>query len=166
MAVSTAPDRDGGFSGTKAAKIVGITYRQLDYWARTDLLKPSLSDAAGSGSRRSYSYTDLIELRMIKTLLDSGIRLESVRDVFTYLREHHQGDIGAANIVINGDAVVLCEDDQLIDLVKSGQGVLNILPLSGVKDEIDQQLVALGDEARSADPFDPATDTGRGAAAL
>ncbi|MBA3289161.1 MAG: MerR family transcriptional regulator, partial [Acidimicrobiia bacterium] len=66
-----------GYSGTRAAKIVGITYRQLDYWARTDLLRPSLTEASGSGSRRRYSYRDLLELRVIKTLLDAGIRLES-----------------------------------------------------------------------------------------
>ena len=63
---------DEGFSGTQAAKVVGITYRQLDYWARTDLIRPSLTDAAGSGSRRRYSYKDLLELRVIKTLLDAG----------------------------------------------------------------------------------------------
>ena len=76
-----------GYSGTQTAKIVGITYRQLDYWARTDLLKPSLAEATGSGSRRLYSYRDLLELRIIKTLLDAGIKLESVRDVFNNLRE-------------------------------------------------------------------------------
>jgi DNA-binding transcriptional MerR regulator len=68
-----------GFSGREAADIVGITYRQLDYWARTDLIRPSLADARGSGSRRRYSYRDLIELKMIKTLLDAGQRLDRVR---------------------------------------------------------------------------------------
>ncbi|HQV58665.1 MAG TPA: MerR family transcriptional regulator, partial [Ilumatobacteraceae bacterium] len=77
-----------GYSGTSAAKVVGITYRQLDYWARTDLVRPSLADASGSGSRRQYSYSDLLELRVIKSLLDAGIKLESVRLAFTYLRNH------------------------------------------------------------------------------
>ena len=93
-----------GYSGTQAAKIVGITYRQLDYWARTDLLRPSLAEATGSGSRRQYSYRDLLELRVIKTLLDAGIRLESVREVFTYLRQHVTSDIAVAHIVISGHA--------------------------------------------------------------
>jgi DNA-binding transcriptional MerR regulator len=135
---------DTSFSGTQTAKIVGITYRQLDYWARTDLIKPSIEEAKGSGSRRRYSYRDLLELRVIKTLLDAGIRLESVRDVFSYLRQHVTTDISSANIVIQGTSVVLCEDDQLIDLLKSGQGVLNVLPLAGVKDDIDAQLHPLG----------------------
>lgn len=134
-----------GYSGTHTAKIVGITYRQLDYWARTDLIKPSLTPATGSGSRRRYSYRDLLELRVIKTLLDSGIRLESVRDVFAYLREHVTTDISSANIVIQGTAVVLCENDELIDLLRSGQGVLNVLPLAGVKDDIDAKLRPLAD---------------------
>ncbi len=132
-----------GFSGTQAAKVVGITYRQLDYWARTDLIRPSLSDASGSGSRRCYSYKDLLELRVIKTLLDSGIKLESVRDVFTYLREHVGTDIASAHLVISGSSVVLARGDELIDVLQRGQGVLNVLSLAGVKHEVDAQLVPL-----------------------
>jgi DNA-binding transcriptional MerR regulator len=129
-----------GYSGTQAAKVVGITYRQLDYWARTDLIRPSLSDAAGSGSRRRYSYTDLLELRVIKTLLDAGIKLESVREVFSYLREHVTDDIASAHLVISGSTVVLCDGAELIDVLNKGQGVLNVLSLASVKDDIDVQL--------------------------
>jgi DNA-binding transcriptional MerR regulator len=133
-----------GYSGTKAANIVGISYRQLDYWARTDLVRPSLSDANGSGSRRMYSYRDLLELRVIKSLLDAGIKLESVRQAFSYLREHVDSDIAAATLVISGSDVVLCEGAMLLDVVRrAGQGVLNVLPLGGVKDDLDAQLVAL-----------------------
>ena len=132
--------RDAGFSGQHAAKVVGISYRQLDYWARTDLIRPSLSDAAGSGSRRRYSYQDLLELRVIKTLLDAGIRLESVREVFTYLREHVSTDIAAAHIVIDGSSVNLYDDGQLIDVLQKGQGVLNVLSMGGVKSELEADL--------------------------
>jgi DNA-binding transcriptional MerR regulator len=132
-----------GFSGKKAAEIVGITYRQIDYWARTDLIRPSSCDAAGSGSRRVYSYRDLLELRVIKTLLDAGIKLESVREVFKYLRNHVESEITAAHIVISGQSVVLCQGDQLVDVLRNGQGVLNVLPLAGVKDQVDSQIVAL-----------------------
>jgi DNA-binding transcriptional MerR regulator len=132
-----------GFGGTKAAQVVGITYRQLDYWARTDLVRPSLVDAAGSGSRRRYSYRDLLELRMIKKLLDAGVRLETVRDVFAYLRTKTDGDISSAHVVIDGSTVLLCEGDELIDVVRRGQGVLQLLPVATVKSEIDQQIVAL-----------------------
>ena len=132
-----------GFSGKKAAEIVGITYRQIDYWARTDLIRPSSCDAAGSGSRRIYSYRDLLELRVIKTLLDAGIKLESVRDVFKYLRNHVESESAAAHIVISGQSVVLCQGDQLVDVLRNGQGVLNVLPLAGVKDQVDSQIIAL-----------------------
>ena len=132
-----------GFSGKKAAEIVGITYRQIDYWARTDLIRPSSCDAAGSGSRRIYSYRDLLELRVIKTLLDAGIKLESVRDVFKYLRNHVESEIAAAHIVISGQSVVLCQGDQLVDVLRNGQGVLNVLPLAGVKNQVDSQIIAL-----------------------
>lgn len=130
-----------GFSGTRAADIVGISYRQLDYWARTNLVRPSSADATGSGSRRVYSYRDLLELRVIKSLLDAGIKLESVREVFNYLRNHVDTDIAAAHIVISGQSVVLCQGNQLVDVLQNGQGVLNVLPLSGVKEQVDSQIL-------------------------
>jgi DNA-binding transcriptional MerR regulator len=135
-----------GFSGTKAASIVGISYRQLDYWARTDLVRPSLTEATGSGSRRQYSYRDLLELRVIKSLLDAGIKLESVRKAFEYLRQYVDTDITSAHLVISGGDVILCDGDQLIDVMRrSGQGVLNVLALGGVKDELDTTIVRFDD---------------------
>ncbi len=132
-----------GYSGKKTAEIVGISYRQLDYWATTDLIKPSLSKAHGSGTRRLYSYTDLVELKVVKTLLDAGIKLESVRDVFSFMRQQLGEDISSANLVIQGSGSVLTRSgDELIDLVHNGQGVLNILPLGTIKDEVDAQIVA------------------------
>ncbi|MEQ8719152.1 MAG: MerR family transcriptional regulator [Acidimicrobiales bacterium] len=132
------------FSGKRAAEIVGITYRQLDYWARTDLVRPSVADAHGSGSRRKYSYRDLLELKVIKNLLDAGIRLESVRDAFSYLRENLGEDVASANLVIAGSrSVVVQSDQELIDVLRDGQGVLNILTLGNVKDELDAAIVEL-----------------------
>lgn len=138
-----SPDVTGqagtGYSGTRAAKIVGISYRQLDYWARTGLIEPSHTPAAGSGSRRAYTYRDLLELRVIKSLLDAGIKLESVRLVFEYLRDHADTDIAAAHLLITGSDVVLCAGDDLIDVMRSrGQGVLNLsLDIGAVKSDLD-----------------------------
>ena len=101
-----------GYSGAKAAEIVGITYRQLDDRARTDLVRPSLVDATGSGSRRQYSYRDLLELRVIKSLLDAGIKLESVRGAFSYLRENLGEDVTTANLVIQGNQAVSVRDGE------------------------------------------------------
>jgi len=138
------PSTEVSYSGRGAADIVGISYRQLDYWARTDLVRPSVADAAGSGSRRRYSYQDLLELKVIKSLLDAGIKLESVRQVFSYVREHLGEDIASANIVISGSSTVLVRDGaELIDVLRKGQGVLNVLALSGVKDEVDARIVEL-----------------------
>jgi len=136
------------FSGTHAAKIVGITYRQLDYWARTDLVRPSAHDASGSGSRREYVYRDLLELKVIKNLLDAGIKLESVRTVFNYLRRHVSTDVAAAHVVISGQSVVLCDGEHLIDAVRNGQGVLNVLPLANVKQELDASITNLKKKER------------------
>jgi DNA-binding transcriptional MerR regulator len=134
---------EDGYSGHRAAEIVGITYRQLDYWARTDLVRPSLADAKGSGSRRRYSYQNLLELKVIKGLLDAGIKLENVREVFTYLGDL-EIEVTTANLVIQGNRTVLVQTEgELIDLLKKGQGVLNILPLAGVKQEVDAAIVEL-----------------------
>ena len=142
-----APSIEQTFSGTKAAQIVGITYRQLDFWARTDLVRPTLIDTSGSGTRRAYTYRDLLELRTLKNLLDAGITLESVREIFTYLRTSISWDMANAHLVISGDQVVLCDGDAWIDLVRRGEGVLSVLPLATVKDEVDAALVELRPES-------------------
>jgi DNA-binding transcriptional MerR regulator len=141
MSDTTTEDR---FSGRRAAEIVGITYRQLDYWARTDLVRPSLAEARGSGSRRLYSYRDLLELKVIKNLLDAGIKLESVREAFVYLRDELGEDVTSANLVINGKkSLVVRSGDELVDIVRNGQGVLNVLPMAGVKEEVDAAIHVL-----------------------
>jgi DNA-binding transcriptional MerR regulator len=133
-----------GYSGKRAAEVVGITYRQLDYWARTDLIRPSLTDASGSGSRRLYSYADLLELRIVKQLLDAGIKLEMVRQVFAELRRLVGDQIASAKLVIDGSSVALALDDgELLDLVKHGQGVLNIMNLGQCQADLDARIVSL-----------------------
>ena len=154
---------DDGFSGKAAAQIVGITYRQLDYWARTDLVRPTLADAKGSGSRRKYSYRDLLELKLIKTMLDSGIKLESVRDAFSYLRTNLGEDVASARLVIAGSSAVLVRDDaEMIEVVNGlhGQGVLNLnlVTLDGLKGELDAAVHDLrpGEPAAEAAATPPA----------
>jgi DNA-binding transcriptional MerR regulator len=141
-----------GFSGREAADIVGITYRQLDYWARTDLIRPSLVDAKGSGSRRRYSYRDLIELKMVKTLLDAGQKLERVRKAFEYLRDIGD-DLTAVQLVIAGDSVILVREGELLDVVNryQGQGVLNFLALDGVVEQVDAAVHELRPDASEDD---------------
>ncbi len=131
-----------GYSAKLTADVVGITYRQLDYWARTDLVAPSLARATGSGSRRRYSYSNLLELKVIKRLLDSGIKLEKVRSIFDYMRSELQEDVSRANLVIDGSNVVCARSDaEFIDVLQRGQGVLNVLPLSNVKQEVDAAII-------------------------
>jgi len=140
-----------GFRGPHVCKIVGITYRQLDYWARTDLLRPSISDAKGSGSQRRYSYRDLLELKVIKRLLDAGISLQSARRAIQYLRGNLGEDVASANLVLNGsESILTTTGEEIVDLVRGGQGVLNIVPLAGVKEELDAAIHSFGREQPSA----------------
>ena len=132
------------FSGKKVTEIVGISYRQLDYWTRTELISPSIEKGEGSGSRRRYSYKDLLELRVIKNLIDGGIKVEKIREIFEYLKENLDQDVTKVNLVISGNKTVLVKSgDELVDILQKGQGVLNILPLATVKEEVDSAIVQL-----------------------
>jgi DNA-binding transcriptional MerR regulator len=129
-----------GYRGPQVCKIVGITYRQLDYWARTELVRPSVCDAQGSGTQRLYSYRDLVELKVVKRLLDAGISLQSARKAIEYLRTQGE-DLASAHLVIDGNTPMLALDEnQLIDLMRAGQGVLNVVKLGPVMSEVDTQL--------------------------
>ncbi|MHB8506986.1 MAG: MerR family transcriptional regulator, partial [Acidimicrobiales bacterium] len=132
-----------GFRGPQVCNVVGITYRQLDYWARTNLLRPSISDARGSGSQRRYSYGDLVRLKVIKRLLDAGISLAQARRAIDCLRATGE-DIATANLVIDeGRSVLAHSGEEIIDLLRGGQGVLNIVPLAGVVSELDAAITDL-----------------------
>ncbi|MGH9165439.1 MAG: MerR family transcriptional regulator [Acidimicrobiales bacterium] len=132
-----------GFRGPQVCAIVGITYRQLDYWARTDLLRPSISEARGSGTQRRYSYGDLLELKVIKRLLDAGVSLKSARSAIQVLRVGG-ADVAAANLVLCGSRSVLARSgEEIIDLLQGGQGVLNIVALAGVVEELEAAVLKL-----------------------
>jgi DNA-binding transcriptional MerR regulator len=132
---------DEGYRGPQVCAIVGITYRQLDYWARTDLIRPSLADAKGSGSQRRYSYSDLVELKVIKSLLDAGVSLKQARTAIQYLRENLGEDLSTANLVINGTGSILARNgDELVDILRNGQTVFNIVALGGVQNQVDSAI--------------------------
>jgi DNA-binding transcriptional MerR regulator len=118
---------EAGYRGPQVCKIVGITYRQLDYWARTELVRPSVMDANGSGTQRLYSYRDLVELKVIKQMLDAGISLQSARKAVESLRGFDE-DLASVRIVLQGPNVVLAQsDEQVMDLLRGGQGVLSVV---------------------------------------
>ncbi len=133
-----------GFAGPQTAELVGITYRQLDHWARKGLVKPSVADAAGSGSRRRYSYNDLVELKIAKKMRDQGIDLRSIARAFEYLRDQLGGEVASANIVISGTDVLLVDEDQVLSLLRQGQAaMLTVVPVAGVRRELDADVVKL-----------------------
>jgi DNA-binding transcriptional MerR regulator len=152
-----------GFRGPQVCSIVGITYRQLDYWARTDLLRPSISEARGSGTQRLYSYRDLVELKVIKKLLDAGISLQAARRAIELLRQSGD-DVATANLVLNGAQSLLARSgEEIVDLLKGGQGVLNIVPLAGLVEELDAAITEFAPRPEAEEPV--GRESGRGAAA-
>lgn len=133
-----------GFRGPEVCKIAGISYRQLDYWTRTGLLEASIASARGSGTQRLYSYRDLVEVKVIKSLLDGGISLQRAREAIEYLREHLGEELASASLVIDGNNSVLARTDgEIVDLLRKGQGVLNVIPLATVKEELDAKITEL-----------------------
>ncbi|MGH9077058.1 MAG: MerR family transcriptional regulator [Acidimicrobiales bacterium] len=151
-----------GYRGPQVCAIVGITYRQLDYWARTDLLRPSVSEARGSGTQRRYSYADLLRLKVIKRLLDANISLRQARRAIEFLRAAGD-DLGSANLVIEqGRTLLVHSDAEIVDLLRGGQGVLNIMPLAGVVSELAAAITKLerSSPAGAEAPSSPAATAG------
>ncbi|WP_420609059.1 MerR family transcriptional regulator [Candidatus Poriferisodalis sp.] len=148
VSAEAAPEMAGaiveGFSSKQAEKIVGISYRQLDHWARKGLVQPSLAQAEGSGSRRRYSYNDLVEFKIAKKMRDQGIDLRSIARAFDYLRNQLGGEVASANIVISGSDVLWADDDRVLSLLRQGQAaMLTVLPVAGVRRELDADVVKL-----------------------
>jgi DNA-binding transcriptional MerR regulator len=137
-------DEMQGFSGPQVCVLVGITYRQLDYWARTGLLVPSISTAKGSGSKRRYSYRDVLELKVIKQLLDADVSLKRARQAVECLRENLGVDLASASLILSGsNSVLATSNGEIVDLLAGGQGVLNVVPMAGVVSELQADITAI-----------------------
>jgi len=141
-----------GYRGPQACKIVGITYRQLDYWTRTDLVTPSLQEATGSGSQRLYSFNDLLQLKVIKSLTDAGASLQKVRQAIDYVGENLDDNWSQVTIVADGAGVYACTtDEQVVDLLRKGQGVLGaVVAVDKVRDQLNGTLRELRPKTAAA----------------
>jgi len=137
---------DVGFRGPIACSAAGITYRQLDYWARTGLVEPSVRTAAGSGSQRLYSFRDILVLKVIKRLLDTGVSLQNIRTAVEHLRDSGVEDLAQVTLMSDGASVYECRSqDEVIDLVQGGQGVFGIA-VGRVWREVEGSLAELPSE--------------------
>jgi DNA-binding transcriptional MerR regulator len=145
-------DDSAGYRGVIAARAAGITYRQLDYWARTGLVEPTIRGAAGSGSQRLYGFRDILVLKLVKRLLDTGISLQQIRTAVDQLRDSGITDLAQTTLMSDGASVYLCtSSEEVIDLVSRGQGVFGIA-VGKVLREVESNLVEL--DAQQADPMD------------
>jgi DNA-binding transcriptional MerR regulator len=143
--VSPLP-HDAGYRGPTACSAAGITYRQLDYWARTGLVEPSVRGATGSGTQRLYSFRDILLLKVIKRLLEAGISLQQIRSAVHHLRARGTDDLTRVTLMSDGATVYECtSNDEVIDLLQGGQGVFGIA-IGGVWREIEGSLAELPSE--------------------
>ena len=137
---------DEGFRGQSACKAAGITYRQLDYWARTGLLTPEVRAASGSGSQRLYSFRDILILKVIKNLIDAGISLQQIRKAIDHLRARGVEDLTQVTLMSDGATIYECVSaDEVVDLLRGGQGMFGIA-LGGVWRELEGTLLELPSE--------------------
>ncbi|RIJ77724.1 MerR family transcriptional regulator [Nakamurella silvestris] len=134
------PDESLGYRGPTACQAVGITYRQLDYWARTGLVAPSLRDASGSGTQRLYSFKDVLVLKVVKRLLDTGVSLQNIRVAVDHLRNRGVEDLAGVTLFSDGTTVYECTSpEEIVDLLQGGQGVFGIA-VGGTMREMTGQL--------------------------
>jgi DNA-binding transcriptional MerR regulator len=139
-----------GYRVPEVCKIVGISYRQLDYWARTGLVTPSVREAGGSGTQRLYSFRDLVQLKVIRKLIDAGISLQRVRKAIQFLQENMKTGPTGITLMSDGASIYACEsEDEIIDLVKKGQAVFAIA-LDNVWDDLSSSLGQKKELARPA----------------
>ena len=142
--------QDTGFRGPTACNAAGITYRQLDYWARTKLVEPTVRSATGSGTARLYSFKDILLLKIIKRLLDAGVSLQQIRTAIDHLRERGTEDLTQVTLMSDGASVYECRSaTEVIDLLQGGQGVFGIA-IGGVWKEIEGTLHELPPERAEA----------------
>jgi len=149
-----------GYRGPTACAAAGITYRQLDYWARTALVEPSVRAARGSGSQRLYSFRDILVLKVVKRLLDTGISLQQIRAAVQHLRDHGSADLAQVTLMSDGVSVYECTSaDEVVDLLQGGQGVFGIA-LGRVWREVEGDLAVLP-AVRAEDGFVAVTPGGQ-----
>ncbi|MFJ7751272.1 MerR family transcriptional regulator [Arthrobacter sp. NPDC097144] len=146
-------DEDAGYRGPTACKAAGITYRQLDYWARTGLVEPAVRGASGSGTQRLYGFRDILVLKVVKRLLDTGVSLQQIRTAVEHLRERGVEDLAQITLMSDGASVYECTSaDEVIDLVQGGQGVFGIA-VGRVWREVEGSLAQLPSEHVSEHGF-------------
>jgi DNA-binding transcriptional MerR regulator len=159
---AAAGSAETGYRGPAVCHAAGITYRQLDYWARTGLVEPSVQTAHGSGSQRLYSFRDILVLKVIRRLLDTGISVQQIRIAAQHLRDHRNEDLAHVTLMSDGVSVYECTSpDEVVDLLAGGQGVFGIA-LGGVWREVAGDLAALpqvqaGNSSSAVDPVSSAS---------
>ena len=135
-----------GYRGATACSAAGISYRQLDYWARTGLVEPSIRTATGSGSARLYGFRDILVLKIVKRLLDAGVSLQNIRTAVNHLRDRGVTDLERITLMSDGASIYECASpDEIIDLLAGGQGVFGIA-VGKVWSEVEGSLAILAGE--------------------
>lgn len=152
------PDEEVGYRVPIACQAAGITYRQLDYWARTGLVEPSIRNAHGSGSQRLYSFRDILVLKIVRGLLDTGISLQNIRLAVDKLRDLGVDDLATITLVSDGRTVYQCRsNEEVIDLLNGGQGVFGIA-VPGIMKELAGSIASFPSERVDGTPGDGPVD--------
>ncbi len=147
-------EQDIGYRAPQVCGLVGITYRQLDYWARTGLIKPSIQSAQGSGTQRRYSFTDIVQLKVVKRLLDAGMSLKKIRSAMEILRDQLESNnpLNDVTLLSNGSTIFAAHSaDEVVDVFQRGQGVFGIA-VGPVQEELEGEIHRLFPDEETAVP--------------
>ena len=134
-----------GYTGPQVCKIVGISYRQLDHWTTTKLVKASLRNLKGSGHHREYSFEDLLRLKIIMNLRNGGMSLQKIRIALKALQKILDTGVSFSDVTVVSDGQSIYaskNENDFIDILRKGQAVFGI-SLGPVHDEIEQQVINL-----------------------
>ena len=133
------------YSSGEVERLLGLTQRQLGYWAATHVVEPMESRGTGTGRRLRFSFDDLVRLSVIKRLLDAGMSLRAVRQSIEFLRTLPDVTEPLRDIYLTSDGRTIYAHqgaDQVLDALRGGQMVL-ALGLEGVMKDLRTQIVEL-----------------------
>ncbi len=140
------------FSTKTVIKITGLTMRQIDYWDRTHFIKPSVKEASGYGTTRLYSFIDLVQLKVAKTLLEKGVSLQKLRKAVIYLKKNFpdiEKPLAEMKFLTDGETIFVLTKDRkvILDTLAKGQMVFT-LAIGGIIDGLKGEIKKISKERK------------------
>lgn len=144
--------RNMSFNTNTVVKLTGLTPRQIDYWDRTHFIKPSVKEAAGYGTGRLYSFEDVVQLKVARTLIDKGVTLQKIRKAITYLKKNFpdvKKPLAEMRFLTDGETIFVLADkkEKILDALAQGQMVF-ALAIGELIEELKGELKKISQDRK------------------